>query len=351
MAAVENASLVLKTAVCDTKTAPTNLNLYTKGTQQPTSYNWNVNLRNLLGTMYDKYDKFRLTLNSVSTGNYKSTLSTTVNITLGSIGTAITATINGNAGTATTPSTTLTITAYTGTSALAIGTVVSWNSNANMAKISALGTGTGGLGTYTLDTAVYIPTSTPLSCGTPNNTLTVNATNGVLGVGTVIIVWGQQATITALGTGTGGTGTYTLSGSTYISVSTATTPITGFNIIPVSTSADDCLLTANLSGLPFLNNTYNSKTQNNGSTALCGVIQYTPNNSSFIQYATPIPLTFGKNQDVCNISITLNRVVDGNDPFYQQTAAVQIYPDSVFSFTIYGISNDVGNLNATRLIL
>ena len=94
--------------------------------------------------------------------------------------------------------------------------------------ITALGTGTGGTGTYTLglsQTIVSSPmyTSSPgavITASIATTTLTVTAVaSGTLFVGQTIQGAGitVQTIITALGTGTGGTGTYTINNSQTIS--------------------------------------------------------------------------------------------------------------------------------------
>jgi len=76
----ENISLCLKTTQIN---ASTDFNDYynkvvstSKGqiSNNRTTYTWyNVNLRNLLGPIYNKYDKFNISLNSLSTGMQSST--------------------------------------------------------------------------------------------------------------------------------------------------------------------------------------------------------------------------------------------------------------------------------------
>ena len=94
--------------------------------------------------------------------------------------------------------------------------------------ITALGTGSGGVGTYTVDVSQTVSTRslnsaavgavfTATSSGT---TLTVSAvSSGVIYVGQTVQGAGVAAgtIITALGTGTGGTGTYTLSQANTVS--------------------------------------------------------------------------------------------------------------------------------------
>ncbi len=89
---------------------------------------------------------------------------------------------------------------------IAVGQTITGSGVAPSTLVLALGTGTGGAGTYTLGQS--------MTASIAGTTLTVTAaTNGSLGIGSVIAGTGVTAgtTITALGTGTGGTGTYTVS--------------------------------------------------------------------------------------------------------------------------------------------
>ena len=112
--------------------------------------------------------------------------------------------------------------------------------------ITALGTGTGGVGTYTLNTSLTIatePFNTAASAATitgsiSTTVLTVTAVaSGTLYVGQTIQGAGITANtvITALGTGTGGTGTYTVSNSQ--TVGSETMYALNFSVIPSSDGA------------------------------------------------------------------------------------------------------------------
>ena len=112
--------------------------------------------------------------------------------------------------------------------------------------ITALGTGTGGVGTYTLNTSLTVatePFNTAASAATitgsiSTTVLTVTAVaSGTLYVGQTIQGAGITANtvITALGTGTGGTGTYTVSNSQ--TVGSETMYALNFSVIPSSDGA------------------------------------------------------------------------------------------------------------------
>ena len=135
--------------------------------------------------------------------------------------------------TASIATTTLTVSAVA-SGTLAVGQTIDGTGVTAGTYITALGTGTGGAGTYTINNSQTV-SSTTLYAGQSSNavvtgsiattTLTVTAvTSGRLRVGQTISGTSVTAgtTITALGTGRGGTGTYTVSASQTVSSTTIT---------------------------------------------------------------------------------------------------------------------------------
>lgn len=129
--------------------------------------------------------------------------------------------------TGSTSGTTLTVTAIT-EGALAVGQVLFGVGVTQETVITALGTGTGGIGTYTINLSqtnaseqMNSATAGAIVTGAiSGTTLTVSAvTSGTLAAGMTIQGAGITANtiITALGTGTGGAGTYTVNFSQTIS--------------------------------------------------------------------------------------------------------------------------------------
>jgi len=119
--------------------------------------------------------------------------------------------------------TTLTVTAMT-SGTIAISQALFGLSISAETVITALGTGTGGVGTYTVNNSQTISSETMNSAtvgavvtgSMATTTLTVTAvTSGTLYVGQTVRGAGvtTNTIITALGTGTGGTGTYTINNS------------------------------------------------------------------------------------------------------------------------------------------
>ncbi|MBU6151501.1 MAG: hypothetical protein KGR25_08625, partial [Chloroflexi bacterium] len=131
---------------------------------------------------------------------------------------------------------TLTVTAvHSGT--IAVGQTVSVSPNTNPATIVALGTGTGGIGTYYVSTSQTVASTQWISSvGSQSSPITLSSGGSLVG----------NTTITALGTGTGGPGTYTISQSQSVAsqqmfATTLTLPIT-------STSAPTTIQAPYLSG-------------------------------------------------------------------------------------------------------
>lgn len=126
--------------------------------------------------------------------------------------------------------TTLTVTSVlSGT--IAVGQAIFGQGIAQNTVITALGTGTGGVGTYTVSDSQTVASTTINSTAAPaivtgaisGTTLTVSAvTSGTLKIGQTIEGSGvtDGTIITAFGTGSGGVGTYTVSASQTVSSTT-----------------------------------------------------------------------------------------------------------------------------------
>ena len=124
----------------------------------------------------------------------------------------------------------------------------------------------------------------------------------------------------------------------------ATAPSTiGFNL-----ASKDLQVILRVSGIPFINNTYNITSNNNCNSVNCVIGTFTfVSGASTTQYFYGSNLaTFGKNQDICNITLDYIRVSDLLQP---QIASSNTFPDCTFIFDIFGIDKDKENLNGTRL--
>jgi hypothetical protein len=132
--------------------------------------------------------------------------------------------------TASTSSTTLTVTNITN-GTLAVGQVLFGVGIAQETVITGLGSGSGGIGTYTINISQTVASELMnsatagaiVTASMSGTTLTVTAvTSGTLYIGQTIQGAGitAQTIITALGTGTGSTGTYTINNSQTVSSET-----------------------------------------------------------------------------------------------------------------------------------
>lgn len=147
-------------------------------------------------------------------------------------------------GTADITGTTLTVTGVT-SGQLAVNTYVSGTGITAGTYITALGTGTGGIGTYTVSAAMSTASGVAVTGGSnftgtgsiSGTTLTITvASAGILSVGNIVTGTGvsQGTRITALGTGTGGVGTYTVNQSQTVG-STTISGTVGWKILPPGT--------------------------------------------------------------------------------------------------------------------
>jgi hypothetical protein len=104
---------------------------------------------------------------------------------------------------------------------------------------------------------------------------------------------------------------------------------------------NDRIPVLNISGLPFVNNTYNASTLTSSSSAIFGTLltriggnpPTTTNGGSI--------LTFGKYQELVDLTIFYSRFVKNAFGNYETQAFVGFpFPHFVFSFEIYGIPKE-----------
>ena len=114
-----------------------------------------------------------------------------------------------------------------------------------------------------------------------------------------------------------------------ISISSSTASASGTQGV-----AEDKIVYAKMSGLPFINQTYNQPTGSNVTSAILGVYQIPLTAVSNTQQYNNVSnvATFSKDQDLCSINISLLRLLDETKP------AITINnPQFTFIFTIIGI--------------
>ena len=133
----------------------------------------------------------------------------------------------------------------------------------------------------------------------------------------------------------------------------------------LSADSNNNTVVVRMSGLPFINNTYDTKTQHNTNvTTLCNYqfgsivgVAKTGTTSllcpfpSYTQYQTCQSNTFGKSQVQADIIISYRRINDNAiltvDGISDPTTA--LFPDAQFLFSITGIPKDEDNINSSRL--
>ena len=100
-------------------------------------------------------------------------------------------------------------------------------------------------------------------------------------------------------------------------------------------TVDDKTLCVKLSGLPLINQTYNQPTGNNITSTTLTIFQVPSSATAATQQynnSTVNVLTFGKNQELCNINIVLTRLIDD-----AKSAITLTFPQFVFIFVITGV--------------
>ena len=99
-------------------------------------------------------------------------------------------------------------------------------------------------------------------------------------------------------------------------------------------NGEDRLVYVKLQGLPFINQTYQQSTGNNGQFAYAGIYQIPLTATSNVQYYTNASnvCTFGKSQDLVNLTVSLFRVFDDTKP-----ALTISFPNFSFIFHITGV--------------
>ena len=100
------------------------------------------------------------------------------------------------------------------------------------------------------------------------------------------------------------------------------------------TTVDDRNVTLRISSLPFINQTYSVKNGCNTNIAhLCSFVKIGGNSIYAVSFINN-SLTFGKNQDMCNITISYAKVT-GDD-----TNTPHVALDMLLMFNIYGVTKE-----------
>ena len=78
----------------------------------------------------------------------------------------------------------------------------------------------------------------------------------------------------------------------------------------IDTNADSKNVTVRISGLPFVNQTYNCKNGFNSALTTIGTFNFVSSGATTQYYYSNNIATFGKNQEICNITIEYARISD-----------------------------------------
>lgn len=159
----------------------------------------------------------------------------------GDVGASFTATIQGALVTASIAGTTLTVSSVTSGS-LKLGQTVTGTGVTSGTTILSFGTGSGGTGTYTISTSQTVSSR---SITLKSNVLEVTAVaSGTLTVGSYVsgasIPFGTS--ITSFGTGSGGTGTYNIDGDPQYVLSSSLTSSAGTVLVGNSGGSKDSIV-------------------------------------------------------------------------------------------------------------
>lgn len=123
-------------------------------------------------------------------------------------------------------------------------------------------------------------------------------------------------------------------------ITTANSLLTNAN-----TGNDQRNVIVSLSGLPWINQTYNaSQLSNTASTALCTLMFLTSNTQT--QFNSSNVVTFGKNQELVNLTLSYSRILDNVQPV---AGGGEVFPHIALIFDIYGIESTKHDVTRDRL--
>jgi hypothetical protein len=127
-----------------------------------------------------------------------------------------------------------------------------------------------------------------------------------------------------------------------------TTMVTSVASNPLGEYTDDKNVTINLSGLPFVNQTYDVASQHNHVDSVIGTFLFVQGQIVSKNYYESAMTTFSKNSELCNITIEYQKVLNRFPPNTNGT----VFPQVIFMFKIYAVERKVGDkaLNATRML-
>jgi hypothetical protein len=118
----------------------------------------------------------------------------------------------------------------------------------------------------------------------------------------------------------------------------------------VGTTGDDRNIMIFISGLPFINNTYNVSTLTNQNSAFINFIKFLTSNTASAS-TTPNILLFSKNQELVNLNIFYQRINKSLVTNTYNPDTIAQYPQMLFAFNIYGIdkTDRIPDSNGSRI--
>jgi hypothetical protein len=113
-----------------------------------------------------------------------------------------------------------------------------------------------------------------------------------------------------------------------LNLNTIATSIAG----AIGTSADDRACYITIAGLPWINNTYNQKSNSNSNATVIASCVFISGGQTTQYYYGNNTTTFIKNQDICNITISIRKILDDASP-----STANAFPRMMFIFDIEGV--------------
>jgi len=100
----------------------------------------------------------------------------------------------------------------------------------------------------------------------------------------------------------------------------------------IGTAADDRSCYVTIAGLPWINNTYSQKSNSNTTETVIASCYFAASGVTTQYFYGNNTTTFIKNQDICNITITLKKILDNALP-----STTYPFPKIMFIFDIEGV--------------
>ena len=127
-------------------------------------------------------------------------------------------------------------------------------------------------------------------------------------------------------------------------VSHASSELTGLN-----TDIDQRNVILNLSGLPWINNSYNTSYLSNTSSTVLGTFLFLIDFDVQNQYFNSSNyITFGKNQELVNLTLSYSRIIDNLQP--ESVLINEVFPHVVLIFDIFGVDSSKHGITKNRMI-